>query len=78
MEYTLLSISLLIVFIVISLLSKVDKLEGRLKSMQYTLAQLANTSGVENPINEDLRKLIKDGKDIKAIKKARETLGLSF
>lgn len=78
MEYTLLSISLLIVFIVISLLSKVDKLEGRLKSMQYTLAQLANTSGVENPINEDLRKLIKDGKDIKAIKKARETLGLSL
>lgn len=79
MEYTLLSISLLIVCIVISLLSKVDKLEGRLKSMQYTLAQLANTSGVaENPINEDLRKLIKDGKDIKAIKEAREALGLSL
>lgn len=32
----------------------------------------------ENPINDELRKLIKDGKDIKAVKKARETLGLSL
>ncbi|MFC4024678.1 hypothetical protein ACFOUV_12820 [Oceanobacillus longus] len=73
MEYTLISISL---FIVIYFSIKVDKLDGRIKGMQYTLDQLAKRSGIsENPINDDLRKLIKDGKDINI---ARETLGLSL
>ncbi|GAB3068597.1 hypothetical protein [Virgibacillus ainsalahensis] len=76
MEYTLIGIAFLIV---IYLSSKLDKLEGRIKGMQYTLDQLAKQSGIsENPINDDLRKLIKDGKDVKAVKKARETLGLSL
>ncbi len=56
-----------------------DSLEGRIKGMQYTLAQLVKQSGMsENPINDDLRMLIRDDKDVKAVKKARETLGLSL
>ncbi|MFD1350838.1 hypothetical protein [Oceanobacillus caeni] len=79
MEYTLICISFLIVFIVISLFVKLDRLEGRMKAMQYTLDRLVNQSDIpENPINDDLRKLIKEGKDVKAVKKARETLGLSL
>ena len=71
MEYILIIISFLII---INLAAKVEKLEGRTKRMQFTLDQIAQQSGLpENPINE-LRKLIKDGKDVKAIKKARESL----
>jgi ribosomal protein L7/L12 len=60
-------------------LAKVGKLEGRIKRMQFTLDQITQQSGIpENPINDELRKLIKEGEDVKAIKKARETLGLSL
>ena len=76
MEYILIMISFLII---ISLSAKVEKLEGRIKRIQFTLDQLTQQSGLpENPINDELRKLIKDGEDVKAIKKARETLGLSL
>ena len=76
MEYILIILSFLII---ISLSAKVEKLEGRIKRIQFTLDQLTQQSGLpENPINDELRKLIKDGEDVKAIKKARETLGLSL
>ncbi|ETI69804.1 hypothetical protein [Neobacillus vireti] len=76
MEYILIIIAFLII---IKLLAKVDKLEGSIKRMQYTLDQLTQQSGLpKNPINDELRKLIKEGEDIKAVKKARETLGLSL
>ncbi|WP_246001107.1 hypothetical protein [Oceanobacillus piezotolerans] len=55
------------------------KLEGRIKGRQYNLDQLSKQLELpENPINDELRALIKDGKDVKAVKKARETLGLSL
>ncbi|WP_433619330.1 hypothetical protein [Paenibacillus cellulositrophicus] len=76
MEYILIIISLLII---INLWAKVSKLEGRIKGMQYTINQLTQQSGLpEHPINDELRQLIKEGEDVKAIKKARETLGLSL
>lgn len=79
MEYTLLSISFLIIFIVISLMVKMDKLESRLKAMQQTLEQLANQSDMpENPINDELRQLIKEGRGVQAVKKAREAFGFSL
>ncbi|UYO07588.1 hypothetical protein K2F33_11610 [Paenibacillus sp. PSB04] len=72
----LIIISLLII---INLWAKVSKLEGRIKGMQYTINQLTQQSGLpEHPINDELRQLIKEGEDVKAIKKARETLGLSL
>lgn len=76
MEYILIIIAFLII---INVTAKVNKLEGRIKRMQYTLDQVTKQSGLpENPINDELRKLIKEGEDVKAIKKARETLGLSL
>ena len=65
--------------IIIYLSVKLDKFEGRMKSMQYTLDQLTKQLGLpENPINDELRELINGGEDVKAVKKARETLGLSL
>lgn len=76
MEYILIIIFLLIV---INLSVKVGKLEGRIKRMQSTLDQLTKQAGLpEHPINNELRKLINEGEDVKAIKKAREALGLSL
>lgn len=76
MEYILIIIAFLII---INVTAKVNKLEGRIKRMQYTLDLVTKQSGLpENPINDELRKLIKEGEDVKAIKKARETLGLSL
>ncbi|RED32209.1 hypothetical protein [Paenibacillus sp. VMFN-D1] len=41
--------------------------------------QLTQQSGLpEHPINDELRQLIKEGEDVKAIKKAKETLGFSL
>lgn len=76
MEYYIIIVSFLIV---IYLSVKLEKLEGRMKRIQYTLDQLTKQHGLpENPINNELRELIKDREDVKAIKKARETLGLSL
>ncbi|MFS0673573.1 hypothetical protein [Ornithinibacillus sp. 179-J 7C1 HS] len=76
MEYYLIIIALIII---IYLSVKLDKLDGRMKSMQYSLDQLTKQLGLpDNPINDELRELIKAGEDVKAVKKARETLGLSL
>ncbi len=79
MEYTLLSGVLVMALIILSLYLKVNHLETRMKSMQRTLNQWIEQSDLpENPINDELRELIKIGEDVKAIKKAREVLGLSL
>ncbi|MBM7602620.1 hypothetical protein JOC75_000590 [Metabacillus crassostreae] len=79
MEYTLIIVCFVLVFLVISLFGRLDKLDGRVKVLQYNLEQISKHLELpENPINDELRKLIKEGKDIKAVKKARETLGLSL
>ncbi|RLL48489.1 hypothetical protein D8M04_04325 [Oceanobacillus piezotolerans] len=71
---------MIISFLLIIYLSvRLGKLEGRIKGRQYNLDQLSKQLELpENPINDELRALIKDGKDVKAVKKARETLGLSL
>jgi len=57
----------------------VMKLDGRVKGIKYTLDQISKQTGIaENPINNELRELISQGDDVKAVKKARETLGLSL
>lgn len=62
------------------LVSLVVKLDGRLKGMKYTLDQISKKTGVSpgEPIDDELRQLIDDGQDVKAVKKARETMGLSL
>ncbi len=64
--------------LVLFLLLKVITLETRLKGMKYTLEKLAEHSNVEDPINNYLRDLIKEGNDVLAVKRARDHLGLSL
>lgn len=76
MEYIILGVLLVIIFM---LYDKLTKLEMRFKSMKATLDQIALQVEIpEHPINDELRKLLKEGKDIQAVKKAREVLGLSL
>lgn len=61
------------------LLTMISKLESQLKGIKYTLHQVAKKVDIpEYPINDHLRQLIKEGKDVEAVKVARETLGLSL
>jgi predicted Holliday junction resolvase-like endonuclease len=67
MEYFLIIIAFLVI---INLTAKVNKLEDRIKGMQYSLDQVTKQAGLpENPVNDELRELIKEGKDVKAVKK---------
>lgn len=69
----------LILFICFYLLSTVSKLYSRVKGLEYTLEQISKQVDVpENPINNELRQLLKEGNDVKAVKRVRETLGLSL
>jgi len=64
---------------IIYLVFKVIQLQEDLKGVTYKIEQIAKKVQVpENPINDDLRDLLKDGKDVEAVKLARETLGLSL
>lgn len=64
---------------VIFLALRVVTIEQRLKQMTYTLKQIGQQLGVsEQAINKDILDLLDEGKDIEAVKLARETLGLSL
>lgn len=70
----------IIIFLLITTVSsKLNSLEIRVKSLKVTLDQVANQVDVpEQPINDKLRKLLKEGKEVKAVKEARQVLGLSL
>lgn len=72
-------IEIILLFLILYLLGITSKLEGQVKGLKYTLIQLLETTDpVDYPINNELRELIQEGKEIKAVKKVRETLGLSL
>lgn len=72
-------IEFFILVAVLYLVLLVVKLEGRLKAMEYKLNQLSKSMNItEGPVDDELRELIHDGYDVKAIKRARETMGLSL
>lgn len=59
--------------------SQLNNIHTKLKRTEDKLDRIAkHTELPEHEINEELRLLIKDGDKIKAIKKAREVLGLSL
>ena len=63
----------------IYLLSTIMGLNSRVKGLEYRLEQISKQMGLpEMPINNELRQLIKEGNDVKAVKKVRETLGFSL
>lgn len=65
--------------IVIYLLTKISKMEHRILAMQKTIDQLTSKVKLPEPaINKELRQLIKDGKDVEAIRQARNEFGLSL
>ncbi|NIK11737.1 hypothetical protein [Alkalibacillus almallahensis] len=69
----------LILFIGVYLLFAVNKLDGRVKNMNYNLEQISKKVDVpEKPINNELRELLDEGNDVEAVKKVRETMGLSL
>ena len=69
----------LILFIGIYLLSSVSKLNSRMKGLEYRLEQITKQVDVpEYPINNELRQILIEGNDVKAVKRVRETLGLSL
>ncbi|MCY9513173.1 ribosomal protein L7/L12 [Paenibacillus apiarius] len=76
MEYMVI---ILLLFIILLITEKVNSLQAQVRSMKYTLEQIANQFGVpEHPINNELRILRTEGKKIEAVKEARRVLGLSL
>lgn len=64
---------------VVYLIIKISSLQDDLRGIKYKLNRIESQMDLpENPIDEDLRAFLKEGKDIQAVKLARETLGLSL
>ena len=69
----------IILVLITTVSSKLNSLETQIKSMKFTLDQVAKQVDVpEHPINEKLRRLLKEGKGVQAVKEARQVLGLSL
>ena len=79
-EFIVIGGLVVIIFMLITTVSsKFNSLEARVKSLKFTLDQVAKQVEVpEHPINDELRKLLKEGKKVQAIKEARQVLGLSL
>ncbi|MEH6891471.1 ribosomal protein L7/L12 [Bacillus sp. JJ864] len=77
MDYLLLTSVIVLGIFYIS--GQLNNIHIRLKRTEDKLDRIAKHMELpEHEINEELRLLIKDGDKIKAIKKAREVLGLSL
>lgn len=63
--------------VIVYLLFRVVALESRVKQLQSKI-KLMTKYPVESEVDDDLRDLIKEGNEIKAIKEARVVLGLSL
>jgi len=72
-------VEVLTLFIVVYLFSTVIKLNGRVKGLKYTLDQISKQTGMpKKPIDNELKQLLNEGNDVKAVKRVRETLGFSL
>ena len=72
-------IDLLILIICLYLLVIIFRLEGRVKSMKYTLDRMTQQDTMANEaVNSELRGLLNEGKEVKAVKRTRELLGFSL
>jgi ribosomal protein L7/L12 len=67
------------IIVIYLLLTKISKLEHRIKAMQNTIDQLTSKVKLPEPaFNKELRQLIKEGKEVEAIRQARNEFGLSL
>lgn len=72
-------IEILILIIVLYLFATVIKIDGRIKGMKYSLDQISKGIDIpENPIDPEIKRLINEGNDVKAIKRSRELFGLTL
>lgn len=77
MEIILLIVLVILVGLMAS--SRMTALEKRMKRQQATLNQIASHLGIPEPqVSAEVKRLLQDGQDIKAIKTVREELGLSL
>lgn len=72
-------IGILTLALVLYLLSTVIRLDGQIKSMKHTLDQISKSVDIpESPIDPEIKRLINENNDIKAIKRARELFGFTL
>lgn len=81
MEFNLIEIITLAA--VVYLLSTVFRLEQRVKTLDYKVEQLSAHTDVTDEelyqeLHQELRELTHQGKDVQAVKRVRETKGLSL
>jgi ribosomal protein L7/L12 len=68
-----------LLFFVVILLFSVNSIYNRVKSTEAKIDRIAKKLGVSHsPLDEELRALLKAGKDVEAVKVARDELGLSL
>jgi len=64
---------------IVYLMVTIGKLEGRIKGLQHSLQQISKQVGVSTEvIDNEVRDLLEEGKDVAAVKRVRETLGLTL
>ena len=75
-------ITILLLFIggfLLYLVGKMEKMENDIKGIKSTIDLISKQVGVpEDPVHEELQQLLDEGNEVKAVKRARETLGLSL
>lgn len=77
MEYAIIIVILLFIYMVTS--SRIKALENQIKSMKVKIDQLSINGDVQvNPVDDDIRKILHEGKDVRAVKAVRDALGLSL
>lgn len=70
MEYLSITISLVSLVVCLSVYNKVSAMEARIKTMQVSLPP--------HLVQNEVLQLVRKGKEVAAVKKAREALGLSL
>ncbi|MBF0707633.1 hypothetical protein IQ283_13630 [Alkalihalobacillus hwajinpoensis] len=78
-EIVLIGLLAAVFYLVFRVSTQMSSLSGRMKSMHNQLNRMAQHMDLpEHPINDELRELMKEGKTVEAVKKAREEFGLSL
>lgn len=73
------TIEIMILVIVLYLLSTVLKLDGRIKGIKHTLDRISKGMDIpESPVDPEIKRLLSEGNDVKAVKRARELFGLTL
>lgn len=79
MEYLSIALSLITLFVCLSVYNKISAMEARIKAMQVSYDHIAQEVGLpRHPVQDEVLQLVREGKKVAAVKKAREVLGLSL